>query len=175
MSFTSIVYRRVVHDADGIFRHIPLHSKGRLHVSPMPFGAYDTGNRVLALYRQNKVAHVYVLATDEEIKRKARRDLVRDYEKIGAGCTQLPIVDMTAPDVTALREVVADAVTRLSNTNIAVHCHAGVGRTSVFACCVVQAVEKITPEQSIAFVKNHMEVNMTSEQKSVVMRFGAKG
>jgi len=162
-----------VQENAGIFRTIPLRTRGKLFVSPMPFGAYDTGNRVLELYRHNRVGHVIILATEEEIRRKARRDICSDYEKIGAGYTQFPIADMTAPDLVSLRNMVAEAVGKLSNSNVAVHCHAGVGRTSIFACCMVQAVEKMNSEDSIQYVKKHMEVNMTTEQKSVVMRFGS--
>ncbi|HMP89263.1 MAG TPA: protein-tyrosine phosphatase family protein [Kiritimatiellia bacterium] len=173
MTFSSVIYRCISRDTKGIFRQIPLRTRGKLFVSPMPFGAYDTGNRVLGLYRQNRVGHVFILATDDEITRKARRDLRREYEKIGAGSTQFPIVDMTAPDLTTLRNVVADAVRKLSSINVAVHCHAGVGRTSIFVCCVAQAVEKLSAENSLAYVKTCMEVNMTTEQKNMVVKFGS--
>jgi protein-tyrosine phosphatase len=139
----------------------------------MPFGAYDTGNRVLRLYREHKIEHVFILATDEEIKRKARRDIKRDYEKIGALHSQLAIQDMTAPRQPELRALVAAAKNRLIGHRIAVHCHAGVGRTSVFVCCIVQELEGVSPQDSIAYVKKHMEVDMTAEQMSAVMRFGA--
>lgn len=168
--FKLFQYRGVSSEA-GIFRQIPLNVKGRLYVSPMPFGAYDTRNQLMGLYREYKIEHVYIIATDDEIKRKARRDIRGDYQKIGATFRQLPIQDMTAPDLQSIREIVMDAVMRLQKNRIAIHCHAGVGRTSVLTCCVVQAVQQLAPDDSIAYVKKHMEVNMTSEQMSAVRRF----
>jgi len=164
-------HRSVRNDA-GIFRQIPLAAKGHLYVSPMPHGAYDTRNRLLALYREHRIRHVVILATDEEIRRKARRDLRRDYEAMGATHSQLSVPDMTAPDVASMAALAGVVRDKLASGNVAIHCHAGVGRTSAFTCCVVQVVNHLSPEESIAFVKRHMEVNMTAEQVSVVIRFG---
>lgn len=158
----------------GIIRSIPVRTKGKLFVSPMPFGAYDTGNRLMDLYKQNRISHVFILAQDSEIKNKAKRDIKKEYGKIGATFTQYPFVDMTAPDFDAMAELVERAVMELKSRNIAIHCHAGVGRTSVGACCVVQMVEGMNPADSIAYVKKHMEVNMTAEQQATVMKFQDK-
>lgn len=158
----------------GIFRAIPVRSKGKLYVSPMPFGAYDTGNRVMSLYVRSRVGHVFILAQDAEIKAKAKRDIRKEYEKHGITYSQFPFKDMHAPDFEGLETMVALAIKKLSSCNIAIHCHAGVGRTSVGACCVVQAVDELSAKDSIDYVKGHMEVNMTAEQKSAVMRFGER-
>jgi protein-tyrosine phosphatase len=156
----------------GIIRQIPLHTKGSLFVSPMPYGAYDTGNKLLGMYRQHRISHVFILVGDNEIKVKTGRDLKKIYEKAGMTFTQYPFVDMQAPNLPMMHEFVKTAVLLLKkNHNIAIHCHAGVGRTSIGACCVVQAVEGMSSADSIVYVKSHMEVNMTTEQKSVVMRF----
>ena len=49
----------------GVFRTIPLPCAGQLYASPMPFGAYDPGNRLLRIYKQFKINHVFMLVTDE--------------------------------------------------------------------------------------------------------------
>jgi len=159
---------------DGIIRSIPVKTRGKLFVSPMPYGAYDTGNRLMGLYKQNRIAHVFILAQDSEIKTKARRDIKKEYGKIGATYSQYPFVDMTAPDFDTLVELVDRAQVELKSHNVVIHCHAGVGRTSVGACCVIQVVEGKGPADSITYVKKHMEVNMTAEQQSTVMKFQAK-
>jgi len=166
-----LFHYRNVSSESGIFRQIPLNVKGRLYVSPMPFGAYDTRNQLMGLYREYKIEHVYIIATDDEIKRKAKRDIRQDYQKIGSTFSQLPIQDMTAPDLNQIREIVIDAVTRLQKSRVAIHCHAGVGRTSVLTCCVVQCIQQIDADASIAYVKKHMDVNMTAEQMSAVRRY----
>lgn len=154
-----------------VFRSIPLKMKGRLFVSPMPFGAYDTRNRLMKLYRDSGIKHVFIIATDEEIRKKAQRDIKEEYQRAGITYRQLAIPDMTAPDLATLRDFVADAVDRLGSSNIAVHCHAGVGRTSVVACCIVQMVTGKSAPETVEFVKKHMSVNMTAEQASTVARY----
>lgn len=155
----------------GTIRPIPLRTKGRLWVSPMPYGAYDKGNHLLARYRQHGVEHVFLLVGDAEIKAKTGRDLKAIYRKAGISFTQYPFLDMQAPNLPMLQEMVKTAVMLLEDHDIAIHCHAGVGRTSIGACCVVQAIEGLSPRESIDFVKRHMEVNMTSEQIALVMKF----
>ena len=54
----------------GIFRQIPLNVSGELYTSPMPFGAYDYGSRLLRIYRKNKIEHVFVLVNDTELAKK---------------------------------------------------------------------------------------------------------
>jgi protein-tyrosine phosphatase len=157
----------------GTIRSIPVRTPGRLWVSPMPFGAYDKGNHLLARYRQHGIQHVFILVNDAEIKTKTGRDLKAIYKKAGISFTQYPFLDMQAPNLPMLQEMVKTAVMVLEDHDVAIHCHAGVGRTSIGACCVVQAVEGMSPAESITYVKQHMEVNMTSEQQALVMRFRA--
>lgn len=157
----------------GTIRSIPLRTKGRLWVSPMPFGAYDKGNHLLGRYRLHGIGHVFILVSDAEIKTKTGRDLKGLYKKAGITYTQYPFLDMQAPNLPMLQELVKTAMMLLEDHDVSIHCHAGVGRTSIAACCIVQAVEGMNPQDSITFVKQHMEVNMTTEQQSVVMKFRA--
>lgn len=157
---------------EGIFRAIPLNTRGKLFVSPMPFGAYDTGNRLIKLYQQGHIRHVFILVQDKEIKAKAKRDIRLEYPRIGASFSHYPFVDMHAPDLGAIAELVGKAKDHLARHNVAIHCHAGVGRTSVAVCCVVQSALGKPAKDSIVYVKKHMNVDMTTEQMAVVERFG---
>lgn len=163
------------HPESGVFRLIPTSTRGSLFVSPMPFGAYDKGNRLLRSYRSHHVREVFILTDDEEVRRKTRRNLKAEYEAIGASWRQYPFQDLQAPEMVLMRDFVLHAVAGLARHNIAVHCHAGVGRTSIAVCCILQITEGLPPEGSLAFVRRHMEVNMTPEQKAVVMQFTPSG
>ena len=46
------------------FVRIPLKSKGRLFVSPMPYGPYDKFNEVINSYKHYKVRNVVILVTE---------------------------------------------------------------------------------------------------------------
>lgn len=158
----------------GIFRQIPLHTPGRLYVSPMPFGAYDRGNRLLKLYTRFKIHHVIMLVTDEELAKKARRNLKQRYKKNGITFSQYPFIDLQAPSFDIINDLVQEAVDRLSHQNVAVHCHAGVGRTGVVACCIVRAVENWPTAKTLDYVKTHMSVDMTTSQTAIVEAFDTK-
>jgi len=157
---------------EGIFRHIPLKTQGKLFTSPMPSGAYDKRNQLLKIYKMNGIDHVFVLVTDEELQKKARRNLLQEYEKRGMTYSRYIMEDFQAPSVEIINNLVEEAVKRLFNKeHILIHCHAGVGRTSVAASCVAITIEGMTTRGAIDHIKAHMMVNITTEQKNVIQKF----
>ena len=156
---------------DGIFRELPLDLPNRVFTSPMPFGAYDKRNCLLKLYEQAGVKHVFMFVTDEEIKKKTRKNLKEIYTQHGLDYPQCVIKDFEAPDLNQMVHFVQEAVVVAQNKQIALHCHAGVGRTAVAATCLVIKARRCTVPEAIAHVKAHMCVNMTSEQKRVIQNF----
>lgn len=163
--------RIVQRQNSGVFRHIPLDTKGKLYASPMPYGAYDPGTRLLKIYKKCHVDHVIMVITDEELHKKARGDLRKLYRNSDISYAQFRIKDFQAPTYAIIDELVNDAVCRLPSQNIAVHCHAGVGRTAIAICCIVKTVKNCSAEEAIEYAKKHMDVNMTSEQIRVINTF----
>lgn len=157
---------------DGVFRRIPLQSSGRLYASPMPFGAYDRGNRVLGIYKRNRIDHVMMLVTEEELSIKARRDLKKQYTANGIPFSQFPFRDFQAPSLPAIERLVREARSRLTTQRVAVHCHAGVGRTAVAVSCIVMEQDGLDADAAITHVRQSMMVRMTEEQVRLVRRFG---
>ncbi len=70
------------HDS-GIFRKIPLSVNGQLFASSMPYGAYDPKSRLIKLYKGQGIDHVVALVTDDELQKKARRNIFKKYEHAG--------------------------------------------------------------------------------------------
>ncbi|MBN2013152.1 dual specificity protein phosphatase family protein [candidate division KSB1 bacterium] len=171
MKLSEFFDRLLNRDVTGIFRRIPLNVTGRLYVSPMPFGAYDPGNRLLGVYKKNNIDHVFVLVTDAELEKKAKRNLFKQYEKAGITFSRYVIRDFQAPSIDVIANLVDEAKQRLADQRVAVHCHAGVGRTAVAVCSIVVAIERMSVDDTIQFVKKNMLVNITTEQINLIRKF----
>ena len=167
------LWRAILEHRDaGIFRQIPLSTAGHLYTSPMPTGAYDPQNRLLKIYKQQKINHIFSLVTDRELKIKARRPIFREYEKLGINYSRYVIKDYQTPSPEILKKLVEEALLILNNKqNLLVHCHAGVGRTSLAVSCIVMAADGISARQAINHVKNNMMVNITAEQIRLIEDF----
>ncbi len=155
----------------GIFREIPVDLPGRLFVSPMPTGAYDKGN-LLKIYRNHHVDHIFSLVTDDEIRKKARKDIFAEYSKLGIKYSRYIIKDFQTPSLDDLKKLVDEAIGLLKHKKkILVHCHAGVGRTALAVACIVMTIENIPVTTAFEQIKTNMLVNLTSEQAALAERF----
>ena len=156
----------------GIFREIPMKCPGKLFTSPMPSGAYDKRNRLLKIYKLHKIDHVFSLVTDRELEKKARRPLLQEYEKRGISYSRYIVEDFQAPSGDVIHWLVEEAMEKLEKKqNLLVHCHAGVGRTSLAVCCIYMTLTGCFPEEAIDHVKANMLVNITSEQTRFIKQF----
>jgi len=156
----------------GVFVRIPVACPGALYASPMPYGPYDRLNRVLRNYRRNRVRVVVVLVTEEEIARKCRRNLLGLYEKHGIEALHFPVPDLTSPSHAMVTELINRLQERLqAGERIAVHCNAGVGRTSVILACVVKRLQGTPGAEAAAHVRQFLHINMTDEQQRFVSKW----
>lgn len=150
------------------FCRIPLRVAGELYVSPMPYGRYDS-ERVFRYFKQEQIQRVVILLSDREIKKRCKRDLKKLYQKHHMAVTQFPMVDFLQPGHGDMDQLIPELADRLrKGERVAVHCHAGVGRTSVVVACLVAVLEHYRIEECIELVKAHMETNITVEQKRFI-------
>lgn len=151
---------------------IPLDVKGKLFLSPMPFGPYDPGNALLKIYRQHHITFAIMLVTDAELERKAKRDLLAIYTKNNIQPIRFPIADYTSPELHAFSKTVDQVTGYLrAGANMAVHCNAGVGRTGVMASCIVRDISGRSSEEAIEYIRKFTHLNMTDEQIRLIKRF----
>ena len=172
MNFLRKVFKQLIpNDDDGIFRRIPLSMPGELYVSPMPYGAYDPGNELIKIYKKHKIDCVFVLVTDDELARKARRNLLKKYEAATISYRRFVLKDWMAPSMETVHEMVAAAKEMLMSKRIVVHCHAGVGRTAIAVCCMAIAIEGWTAEEAMAKICQFMTINITDEQRRFINKY----
>lgn len=156
------------------FVRIPLKAQGRLYASPMPYGPYDPFNRLIKEYRGKHIDIVVPLVTDEEVKKKAARDIYKVYAKEGLDVLKFTIPDLTSPSLEEVSTSIGRIVQQLlDGKRIVVHCNAGLGRTGVVLACVVARVEGRSGDEAIAFIKQFLHLNMTDEQIRFVGKWTA--
>lgn len=150
------------------FLRLPLEVGGRLYVSPMPYGPYDTTNSLMSIYLRHRVTRVIALVTDDEVKRKAKRDLFGIYAKHGIQVFRVPFPDLTAPVQKDISRDMPEILKALATEHVAVHCNAGIGRTGIMVCCIVRAIRDCDGEEAIAYVRSQMHTDLTTEQRRFI-------
>lgn len=160
--------------ADAVFLRIPLEGvRGELYASPMPYGPYDKLNQLLRRYQAAGIQIAVPLVTDEEMKRKLKRDLLAAYARAGIEVIRLPITDLTSPALGDVRAFVDTVEPRLRDGGkIAVHCNAGTGRTAVVSACLASRLLQLDGRDATRYIESLMATQITASQKQVVERFG---
>jgi protein-tyrosine phosphatase len=156
---------------------LPLNLPGRVLRSPMPFSAYDPQGRVLDAFRANAVSVVVVLAEPDECLRHAQCALAEVYRTEGFEVLHLPIRDFTVPAPASLEPVVREALEHArGGRNVAIHCHAGKGRTGLFAACLVREALGLSGDEAIAWIRRYIPGAVeTSDQAAFVRSYRVSG
>jgi len=120
----------------------------------MPFGWDNDTGETFRQYQNADISAVVVLAGEEECRIEAGRDLRAFYMSEGLQVIDLPIPDLGVPDIAEASRAV-DVVLQLarSGQNIAIHCHAGLGRTGLFSACLARRLLGLSGEVAIAWVR----------------------
>ncbi len=157
------------------FIRIPVRSARYLYASPMPFGPYDPFNQLMGTYRRHHINRAIPLVTDEELAKKAKRDLLREYARRRIAVTRCPIQDFTAPECAEISRLVGQMIEGLRTENTVVHCNAGVGRTGVVLACLLKRLHGMAATEAIEYIEGLMRVNLTVEQRSFIQRWPVDG
>lgn len=121
---------------------LPYALQGKIYRCPMPFSyVYDPAGNLLEAMKNAGVGTVVMLTSDLEATQVTGRDLRKIYESESLQVIYFPIRDFGTPEMAELHNVVDQVLKKAKKgENIAIHCHAGIGRTGLFAACMARSV-----------------------------------
>jgi protein-tyrosine phosphatase len=154
---------------------IEIDSVGRLAIAPRPRGGDWLEDDIGALKREG-VDILVSLLTAEEVAELALSAEESDCERAGIQFRKFAIPDRETPQPMQAFEVFIEKLRqeRLSGKNIAAHCRAGIGRSSVVIASLL-ICEGHSVEQAFQLIASArgMQVPDTREQVAFVERFKA--
>jgi len=150
---------------------------GQVFRCPMPFSAYDPQGRSLSEFRTRHVSAIVLLAEHQECIQRAGRDLPHLYEEEGFELIHVPVRDFDVPAPDALGPAVERALAEArAGRNVAIHCHAGKGRTGLFAACLAKAALGFSGDEAIAWIRRHIPGAVeTAAQEEFVRSYDGPG
>jgi protein-tyrosine phosphatase len=120
----------------------------------MPGSAYDRGHGLLAAFRAAGVSVVALLAERDECTRLAGLDLASRYVEDGLELVHLPVPDLDVPGREALATAVRATLEHArAGRHVVIHCHAGKGRTGLFAACLAREALGLSGDEALAWVR----------------------
>lgn len=157
-----------------VLTELPLGLPGRAWRSPMPFGAYDRPGQALHDFATVGVSTVIVLAGEDELRERTGLDLLALYRDSGLEVLHVPLADLGAPapaDRDRFAAALATALARLrAGRHLAVHCHAGKGRTGLFAACLARQALGLDGDAAIAWVRRLVPGAVETPAQEAVVR-----
>jgi len=137
---------------------LPVHLPGTLYRSPTPGSwMFDPDDEIFDKYLKAGINVVVVLSPADELKRNTGRDLFKRYADAGIEVIHAPTADFSAPEKGYWDGTIAQAIQHLNEgKNLAVHCHAGLGRAGIFIACMVQDILGLDPEQAVEWTRQYI-------------------
>lgn len=124
------------------FRTLQTNTGGTLFLNSMP-GRYEPIAECFDAIERHDVSQIICLASDKEIEKKSPDYVTAIAEgRIPAERICFPVSDYGTPeDVEGFYELAREVAERLkSGENLLAHCAGGIGRTGMFAGCVLKAL-----------------------------------
>jgi protein-tyrosine phosphatase len=150
---------------------LPLGLPGNIYRSPMPFGQYDRTGLVYQAFAENEIRVVVLLVPDAECWVYAGQDLrttlrTRRVDRDPPADERLP--GTTIPAISAA----VDETLRLASlgNNIDIHCHAGLGRTGLFAACLATRQLGMSGDSAIQWIRGLVPGSVESDEQERVIR-----
>jgi uncharacterized protein (DUF952 family)/protein-tyrosine phosphatase len=160
-----------------LFTEIPYSQDSHFYRSVMPGSSmFDPHDKVFSLYQQAGIQTVVVLNTLEDIATFAGQDLLARYWHAGIEVLHAPVKDFSAPPYGSWDAALQQTKELIrAGRKIAIHCHAGIGRTGMFCACLAQDLLGLSPQESIQWIRQFIPAAVESEyQVQFVEAYGSK-
>ena len=150
---------------------LPLSFPGRIYRSAMPYSSYDPDGKLITAYKERDVSLIVILASDDESLRITGRDLRTTYENEGFEILYLPIPDFGIPEMADFRPAVQEVLSHSeSGKGAVIHCHAGLGRTGMFAACLAKIDLDISSDKAIQWVRDSITGAVEVPEQELLVR-----
>jgi len=153
---------------------LPYGLDGKVYRSPLPHSPlFDPEGTLLDTFVQAGVAVVVMLTPEKEVREVTGRDLKRLYEKTGFDVIHVPIEDFSVPERGAFQQPIRQVVqSAQSGQTVVIHCHAGLGRTGMFAACLAKAIMDLGGDEAVRWVRHYVpDAVQTAQQYRYVENF----
>jgi protein-tyrosine phosphatase len=146
---------------------LPYGLPGKIYRSPMPFSPYfDPGNEVLDAYIQVGVDMVVMLTPENEVYRVTGRSLRNIYQEKRFDVIYLPVEDFSIPEEEPFRKTLSEVLAQAQQgKTIAIHCHAGLGRTGILAACLAKVVFDLDGREAFSWVRRAVPDAVENERQ----------
>ena len=156
---------------------LPYGLPGLIYRSPMPFSPlFDPSGKVLDAYLDAGVNTVVMLTPIEETKELTGINIFDRYKQLGYDVIYAPVEDFSVPGEGAFQEPIRETLQAANEgRTIAIHCHAGLGRSGMFAACLAKVVFDMDGEEASRWVREYIPRAVeTWEQHQYVKNFEYK-
>lgn len=132
---------------------IPIDGK-KLYLSEKPANDEEIPY-FIDFYNKNAIETIIVLIPHEDLAFFYNTDLLKSYRDNGLHVIHFPISDYSIPDqMASFHSLILDALSRLKDGNLLIHCSAGIGRTGLVASGILIS-RGLTAKDAISRVRDY--------------------
>ena len=149
---------------------LPFSFPGEVYRSAMPYSSFDPSGALVQEYKRRDVSLVVMLTSDQEAQRFTGQELRSIYKTERFEVLYLPIPDFNVPVLDDLDAAVTEVLDNVrAGDSVAIHCHAGIGRTGMFLACLAKRGMGYSSDEALRWVRKFIPGAVeVSEQEQLV-------
>lgn len=137
---------------------LPYGLAGTIYRSALPGSPlFDPERQLLDVYNEKGIEMVVMLTPEDEVRELTGMDLQARYRSLGFDVVYVPVPDFSVPDAGAFQQPIRETLQAAqAGKTLVIHCHAGWGRTGIFASCLAKVVFEMSAEEAVAWVRQYI-------------------